>query len=694
MAQPPEWLYCLTDEQGRSYYVDNGIVQQPVSTPMPLPVTPDGWQGKTIKYGRNTKYFSLFRTFTTPLKYVKQAALIVRDRWIRSGSEDKLYQVIHRLDKSFGGAWKHKFFYKGELDLSKVKDTDTNISVNIMEGGLSKFINANENTEYEIDIDVPDAVVVKMDGHFMKANAKYVVQQASAGGLHLPGWLFINSEGTNFSAETNTVYRRSGSINTSTSDEWILRNIGQEPITLNIKGSIKVRASANGIYIFGFETSGGTQVPVYVNNSFPGGTDIDIPYDINISLQPDEKLFSIASWSNTLFLLSYLDGEMNISYLSRYKTTFIKGLRPAYVAQKLLDKMTGGGYTFNSTLLTTEWENLLLTSGDGIRAYGVDGNLQQGYTAPKLKITWADFYDSYNVPCNLSSGIRNQGSYIEKKENAFQSNIQQDLGRVSKMDPESATEFQYNVIKIGYPDTNTEDVNGKDEFNVTVVYTSPITRSNKTLELVSKVIASMYEIELTRINLDGKPTTDDQNDSRAFFLHVEKAPTTGTGDEPATYYKMLRPVYDSVTGLISPSTAFNMELHPELCLKRHGNFLRSVFYWQDSKDLVRETSKKNDKVVVIKAGQTYIGNKNIRIGTLDPALFIPIIFKVEGPMPMSIIDTMDAGPDGTFSFVYGGNTYYGYPMEVGIQPATRATQETTLLCSPQTPITQLITMSR
>jgi hypothetical protein len=97
---------------------------------------------------------------------------------------------------------------------------------------------------------------------------------------------------------------------------------------------------------------------------------------------------------------------------------------------------------------------------------------------------------------------------------------------------------------------------------------------------------------------------------------------------------------------------------------------------------------------VIKAGQTYIGNKTIRIGTLDPALFIPITFKVEGPMPMTIIDTMDAGPDGTFSFVYGNDTYYGYPMEVGIQPANRPAQETTLLCSPQTTITQLITMKR
>lgn len=708
MAQPPEWLYCLTDEQGRSYYVDNGIVQQPVSTPMPLPVTPDGWQGKTIKYGRNTRYWSVFRTFTTPLKYVKQAALIVRDRWIRSGSEDKLYQVIHRLDKSFLGGWKHKFFYKGQLDLSKVKDSDNNIAVNIMEGGLSKFINANENTEYELDINVPDAVDIKHDGlELSKQGAFSLVQDFeikksdTSTNIFLPV-IFINEEGkasgiTFSDQEIQSVGGLSFNDKINQTNTLADTSADTSPIVCEIVGTIKFECTVNSVplgFRARFLTSGltiPTQDAYQIFGLIPvAGSSYTFNISTTITMQPNEKLhlegiFFGGITGSIDIGIRFLEGtEFFIKFKNRYKTTFIKGLRPAYVAQKLIDKMTGGGYAFNSTLLSTEWENLLLTSGDAIR----------GFADAKLKISWADFYDSYNVPCNLSSGIRSQASYIEKKENAFQANILQDLGRVSKMDPESATEFQYNVVKIGYPDSNTEDVNGRDEFNVTVVYTSPITSNNKTLDLVSKIIASMYEIELTRINLDGKTTTDDENDSRSFFLHVEKTATAGTGDEPAIYYKLLRPVYDSVTGLISPSTAFNMELHPELCLRRHGNFLRSVFYWQDSKDLVRETSKKNDKVVVIKAGQTYIGNKNIRISTLDPALFIPIIFKVEGPMPMSIIDTMDAGPDGTFSFLYGDDTYYGFPMEVGIQPATRATQETTLLCSPQTNINQLITMKR
>jgi hypothetical protein len=298
------------------------------------------------------------------------------------------------------------------------------------------------------------------------------------------------------------------------------------------------------------------------------------------------------------------------------------------------------------------------------------------------------------VPCNLTEGIRNQQLFIEKKADAFQATIQQAMGEVKDLHVSTAKDFQYNVVKVGYPNTDTEDVNGKDEFNVTQTYTSPITRSNKVLELISKVSASMYEIELTRINLDGKTTTDDNNDNKNFFVHVEKTATAGTGDEPATYYKLLRNTYTSVSGLISPSTAFNLELHPELCLYRHGNFLRSIFYWQDAGNLVFQTSDKNGNVVVMNGSATYIGNKTIRVGMLAAPLFIPLTLKYQSPMPNNFISTMDSGPDGTFSIEYDGFTHYGFPLEVGIQPSNRPSQESTLLCSPQTNLANLITISR
>jgi hypothetical protein len=694
--QPIDFLYCLTDEQGRSYRVDNGIVQT-VSTPTPLPITPDGWMDKSIKFARSPKYYDMFRSFTNPLKYVKDGALIVRDQLYRYGTERKLYQVIHRLDKKFGGGWVHKYFYKGELDLTQVNDEDAAVSVNIMEGDLIKLFKAFENTEFEIDIDVPEAVTVQMDGHFLNEKQNFLIPGGiSFTGNHILYVSFINKEGNAFGVTPYTVNGKTGTPDVTTSPDFFLASTTQSiSFSNSLAGSVTFSTTNHGgpfSYTLIMRYSSGLIVELATISGSAVGDTYTLPFNYQIDLLDGEQYFLYAISAGTP--INYIDSEFSVSFKSRYKTTYIKGLRPAYVAQKLLDKITGGGYTFNSSYLSTEWENLLITSGDAIRGYNSKGQLIPGFESPKLKISWSDFYDGYDVPCNLSAGIRNQQLYVNPKADAFQAPIQQALGEVRDLVISPAKEFQYNVLKIGYPNTDTEDVNGRDEFNVTQTYTSPITRVNKTLELVSKVIASMYEIEITRINLDGKTTTDNENDTRCFFLHVEKTPTAGTGDQPSTFYKLLRNTYTSISGLLNPQSAFNLELHPELCLKRHGNFLRSVFYWQEAGRLVYQTSNKNGNVVVTKDGQPYIGDKNILIGSLDAPLFIPLTFKAESPMPNDTVEVMDDGPNGTFTMTYSGATLYGFPMEVGIQPSNRPAQETTLLCSPQTDLTNLITMSR
>ncbi len=692
--QPKDELYFLTDDQGRSFRYNNGIVST-VSTPTPVAVGPDGWQEKSIKYTRNTKYSLLFRSFTTPLKFVKDAAIIVRNQLYRFGTESKLYLLIHRLDKSFLGGWVHRLFYKGELDLTQADDEDTSISVNIMEGDLVKLFKANENTEYEIDIDVPDAVTVKMDGHYLNEKQNFLIPGGiSFTGNHIPYISFINKEGNAFGVAPYTVNGKSGTPNVTTSPDFFLAaTIESIGFQNTLSGSVTFSTFNNGgpfSYTLNLQYSSGLIVQLATISGTATGQMYTLPFNYNIDILDGEEYFMYAISAGTP--INYEDSTFFLKFRSRFKTTFIKALRPAYVAQKLLDKITGGGYAFSSTYLTAVWGNLLVTGGDAIRGFTADPTIN--YPGPKLRLSWNDFFDSYNVPANICAGIRDQVLFIEEKAKAFQTTLIKAMGESVDLHVLPAKDYQYNTLNIGYPNTQTEDVNGRDEFNVTQSYTSPVTKVSKKLDITSKIIASMYEIELTRINLEGKNTTDNDNDNKSFFLHVDKTATAGGLGEPASYYKLLRNTYDSVTGMLNPDTAFNIELHPELCLYRHGDYLRSVFYWNEAGYLVFQKSDKNGNVNIVKDGETYVGNKNINIGTLAAPLFIPLEFRFESPMPLDIIDIMEAGPDGSFSFTYNGDTYYGFPMEVSIQPANRPAQDTTLLCSPQTDITKLITISR
>jgi hypothetical protein len=713
MSQPQTWLHFLTDSLGRSYVYQNGGVGQSAK-PAWLQHGPDGWMENTIKYARNPNYHELFRTFTTPYKYVKDGAFITRYLKYRRGSQEKLFHVIHKLDKSFGGGWQHKLFYKGQVDMSRINDTDTSVTANIMEGGLSKFLAANENIEYSLDIDVPDAVIIKDDGLKLQQKASYLLTNGSLDndlGGHIIELQLLGNE--NVSSVSATSEQRKATNNQTINlwrneSKFIETGVADTTITLNWDfNMLPVLADGVGA-VFG--TSLFLQVHALLDENtrysipgLPSGTNLQsvgggdplLLYNhkqhftgsATFTVPANARLILYMSANNNRDLTFFTydnDGTFDASYDYRHRTTFVKGLRPMYVAQKLLDKMTGGGYQLTSNYISSEWDNLIITSGDAIR----------GIPGAKLVTSWRSFFNSYNIPCNLSSGIRNQIMYIERKANAYQPTVQVDLGAVRDLSIDDAVEYQYGSIKVGYPNTDTEDINGRDEFNVTVTYTSKVETSSKVLDLVSTYKASMYEQELLRINLDGKTTTDDTNDNTVYFKHLESTPTTGGVGEPPVYYKYLRVVYTSFTGVIDPATAYNVELHPELCLKRHGNFIRGVFYWMDGTDLTREKSDKNDRVIIFAGPNKIVGNKTISVGSFDPALFIPLLFKVNGPMPDNLIDVMEAGPNGTFTFTYNGVQYSGFPLETGIQPVERPAQDTRLLCSPVTNILNLITISR
>lgn len=670
--QGKDFIYFLFDENNNSYYQYGDTVLHSASL-KPLEFTPDGWKKIQIQNQRNGTYFAVDRSFTVPLEYVKDGGQILKHIYYNYGIEAKVYMSICEQQLYFDAThygFYYKLLYRGEIDLANFKHDGVKVTVNIMEGGIVKLIKAYENTKYEIPVDVPDAVDVYMDGVELQASANYTVQPGNTGGLHLPGWLYINSEGTSLNVETNTVYLRAGSINTTTSDEWLIKNIGGSAITFTLQGFIKVRASANGVYIFGFQTSSNAVFPVYTNNSFPGGVDTTIPFNINITLQPGEKLFSIASWNNTLFLLSYLDGDLKISFGSSYRPSTIKALRPLYVFQQLISKISSGQYTAQSDYLANSISDVVVTCGDAIRE--IPGAV--------IKTSLRDFFTSYNSHFGLGMGMLGTGLRLEQKSFWVQYTDVIDLGEVSKMKVSPANDLLVNNIKIGTPEQKYDDVNGKQEFNTTAEYSAPITRVAKDLNLVSPYRADCYGIEFTRLNLDGKDTTDNESDNDVFIIHIEDAPR-GDG-----LYHLDRSLNAGAAGLLSPTTVFNLFLTPARALRRNGDYIRSVFYKLDSRYLTFQTSDKNDAVVA--GGITE--SADVQIASLNAALFSCNYLEFETKVPIDMLELLAANPLKAFAGTWAGFSFVGIPDKVAAQPGDNGAQTYKLLASPTTDLTTLI----
>lgn len=673
-----EFLYFICDDAGNTYAVDaDGNI---VTTPsvVPLQYTPEGWRDSALQYKRNTANSGVVRTSTTPFGFVKDGAKILRYLWYNYGIEAIGNLAMAKLDPD---DLKHKKYYFGALNFSQSTDGRDKFECEVTEGGLSMMIKANESTKYEIPLDVPEAVVVRMDGMVLKAGASYVIQEGDAAtNVTLLGCIFVNSEGTFRGIVFNSTYNF---INdnivppvAADSTDYVLRN-DEQVITYNFNVSYPVKRSAtNGPHAVTFTVSDGANF-LYNNLVFSqvsnAGEILNVSFQTSLTLNPGERLFiSVAGVGSVDHFIYLPGGTMNITFDFRYRETEIKCLRPLYVFQKLIEKITDGKYTATSTLLDTIAKDFVLTCGDGIRSIA----------GAKIKTSLKDFFTSFNTRFSIGLGNHNEVAVIEAKSAFYTSDVIADLGEVADCQVTNATDYLWNTLKIGWPARDYDDVNGKDEFNNTHEYTSPVKRLGKPLDLTAPYRTDPYGIEFTRINLDGKSTTDNESDNDVFIINI--------ADNGSGGYILNRPPYSAITGVRAGSSIFNTELSPARCLIANGSFLHIGMDLLDAGQLTFQTTEKNAALSTTLDGVTITENQNFPISSLAAKLFLPKVFEVDCRVPINIVDLIEANPYGKIQFKWLGNTYRGYIMEAAQQAATNAQQTFKLIASTDNDMTKLI----
>lgn len=694
--QGKDFIYFLFDENNNSYYQYGDTVLLSGSL-KPLEFTPDGWKKIQIQNQRNQTYFAVDRSFTVPLDYVKDGAQILKHIYYNFGVEAKVYMSIceQRLyfDATHYGFY-YTLLYKGEIDLANFKHDSTKVTVNIMEGGMVKFIKAYENTKYEIPINVPDAVDVLLDGIDLKQSTSYLLNNGDLNndlGGHIIDLELLNTEaiqslgaltedrvktGNSASAlwNANSYFLLSSSSGTTITINWDFNVFlqlaggvgGVNPTNITLQMCIvESNSSTNNIPL----QTLGVHDPILLYNHkhhFIGSATISVPANRRALLymtSNQNRDFTYFTYDN--------DGEFSISYTYTHHSTTIKALRPLYVFQQLISKMSNGQYTPQSSFLQSI-QDVVVTCGDAIR--GIDSAV--------IKTSLRDFFTSYNSDFGIGMGMMGNTLRLEEKGFWVQYTDFIDLGEVSKMKVSPATDLLINNIKIGTPNQDYDDVNGKQEFNTTHEYSAPITRVAKELNLISVYRKDCYGIEFTRLNLDGKTTTDNDSDNDVFMIHIEDNPR-GDG-----LYHLDRSLNAGTTGLLTPSTVFNLFLTPLRALYRNGNYLRSLFYKLDSKFLTFQTTDKNDKVV----SNGYIENANIQIVSLGPALFSCNYLEFETKVPLNYLELLNANPLKAFAGTWAGFAFIGIPDKVSVQPGDNGSQTFKLLASPNTDLTQLITI--
>lgn len=540
-----KFQFYLTTEDGRSYYVQNGVVTSR-GIPSPLPQSPDGWQDIAFAWERNKTRHGTQRAFSYELGFVLDGAEIIRDAYYKRNLDGKIYLLIQQLVLEYGTAykWKYQTIYKGELDMTTVRDyqTGNKVTVSIMEGDLHKQINANWSTVYRIEFDA-DAVNVKMDGISLQEAAKYTVPdevtiQKTVYGtdFFLPA-TFINREGNlPYLAFTSQALQVAPAVfaDKLTDPNYLVKaadnNTGQT--TVRITGRLKFTCTdndPNNGFKVRFLRSGQTTVNQDDYLIFTVTPDQNESYDYDVDetipLAPGERLYLEGIYFGTTGTEVAVQfnpaSDLKLTYEKRGPQTWVKGFLRKHLFRKLMKKITGSEEQAISELL--EEGDRVITSFDAIR--GIEG--------AGIQTTLADFYTDTDADLCAGLGIVNGAATanlppghratLEARESFYNSSDPADLGEAKELEVGTPAEILISKIKVGWKEPQTEDVNGKFGFNASQQYTTPMQRTNNEYLAVSPYKADPFEIETVRIALNGKDSTDSQKDNDNAVLWVERS---------------------------------------------------------------------------------------------------------------------------------------------------------------------------
>lgn len=679
-----ELLYFITDESGHTYSNDANGNLVTTSTPKPLANAPDGWQEAAIQYGRNTTYFGIVRSFTVPLGFVKLGARIARQLYYSvKGVQAVAKLIIAKYDKF---KMVYEKVYSSALNFSTIQDTETTTTIQATDDDLTMLLKANESTTYDIPIDVPDAIDVVLDGMNLYSNVRAInyawLVSDGAGGQNPDPFtsdnifmaFSISDTETQYPSvlwAITTSYKGANSLDYDPAD-WLMQAGADASVRIVCPGYhffiVGGTSWKMGAYIRS-GTNVAREVDIIPPTAEPPTGDITVDIDFTLDLQVGDRVWlfvnheggSVAKETQFRY-----DNIFTFTYLYRKPPTVVKCLRPLYVLQQLVSKLSSGANTATSVMLGEGGEafDYVLTSGDAVR--GFLANNPVGYIGPSLKTSIKDFFTSFQTRWPVAISIIDNVLVFERLETTFQNQVIAEIDEVQDLEVTALTDHIFSSIKIGWPAQTYDDPNGKEEFNTTQTYTTPITRVSKELDLTSVYRADGYGIEFTRINLEGKTTTDSDSDNDTFMINI-----VASGGQ----FILNRPVFDSISGILAGDSAFNILLSPKRCLIEHGCYIRVGTDKNEMAYLTYQSTDKNSSLVTVMGAITITESADYLIGALDGPLFLPHLFQFNCKTPYNIVNLIEMNPNGVISFSWKGTHFLGgYIFQAGQTPANNAQQ--------------------
>lgn len=598
-------------------------------------------------------YGGAVRSFTNAFTFVEDSYARILQEYRKNGLDASLGVVFYTRTNS--REWKEEFVKT--LDVSTLKYTAWDVSLNAVDDSVEAVIKAKKGTQYEYSLEnYREGMNLRYDGIEMENSVTWDI----SGDTQDDGSVVINIDALSagddrkyyyiplfIMGEDNTanrfiVYSDSGwgyAPKNMGEAEYIMRADGGtvevEPdyymeMKVLYNSSLENYGYNAGMFIYrnasGSIETYGTAVPM-VNDTFTIISDGGFG---NITLNDGDRMGLFLRYNNSHNPLSAVvtiksGAYFKINWKSRREAVMLPVVKPLTLLNCLLKSMNGGkdGLTGRIDFTDTRGKECLLMPAEGIR--GIDGG---------------KMYSSFQQFCDWMSAVFGMVYYVEGNTVAFvergklyDTTVVKQLKDTADFSYSVTSSLIYSQVNAGYDKQDYDSVNGRYEFNFANYYETGVTLTDNKLELMSPYRADGYGLEFL-VDTRGAESTDTDSDSDMFF--VQAAAQGGN-------YVLRRD--KAVTG--APAGVFNAAYSPRSCV-----LANEAFIGVSVKKLTYASATGNSEVVIDGVAE----KSDVTIGK---QLFTPGAIQVSS----SDLD-LPENWNGVVELEQGGVTYRGYLSSV------------------------------
>jgi hypothetical protein len=264
---------------------------------------------------------------------------------------------------------------------------------------------------------------------------------------------------------------------------------------------------------------------------------------------------------------------------------------------------------------------------------------------------------------------------IEDISHYFQDNEIIRITEYSDYSEETAKEFIYNEIEVGYNKFQDEGEYLLDEFNTKLQFSTPIKTNKQKLSLMSDLITSGYAIEDTRrMQFSEKPVDSMTYDDDNFLIAIWDDSGTWKSEKDENF---------ETNNILDGSTAYNLRLTPKRNLIRWARWINGGLVYKDGWELIKNTFFKcNGEAQTKMTGETSFlqENSDVALNNFDNRnhYFNPTWINLKCRLnidDMQIVKNSFNGLDPTREYGYitiavTGGDVQGFLYELSFNPAS------------------------